>query len=245
MHILEIVPASALFIFPSIIYTFLHLCLFCVILPPHDFLCLWYTILTHSTFLPSEPKFVVKSQPVDFNQNSETEQPFGPTATKEQDQDATTAIPSADPPRRKTSVPPIHLQDNSHTLFEKVQALSLITTPSQSVDPSPITSPHISPGSSPLAQRRLLGMAMEPRRKISAHSYFCTKQFEDPHKDAAGNATLPNERGLTLETSVRATQLEENAIAQQALDPKMMGRKRRQPKPSTLREMNFWAPTSM
>ncbi|XP_050709160.1 uncharacterized protein LOC126993951 isoform X2 [Eriocheir sinensis] len=142
-----------------------------------------------------------------------------------------------------TSLPAV--AHDTSTLFEKVQALSLITSPSQSIEPSPVTSPHLSPRTSPLAQRRFGGLAMESRRKISAHSYFCTKQFQDPQRDAAGNVNLREERGLSLETNMRAAQLEEGAIAQHALDAKMMGRKRRQPKPSTLREMNFWAPTSM
>lgn len=192
--------------------------------------------------LPSEPNFVVKTEPVDFSKTTDTDT-FGPTASKEPTKEAPSTATATTTVSRKTSLPAV-VHDTS-TLFEKVQALSLIATPNQALEPSPVTSPHLSPRTSPLAQRRFGGMAMDPRRKISAHSYFCTKQFQDPQKDAAGNVNLQEERGLNLETSVRATQLEEGAIAQHALDPKMMGRKRRQPKPSALREMNFWAPTSM
>lgn len=187
-----------------------------------------------------EPKFVVKTEFVDFSKTTDTET-FGPTASKEPAKEAPTITTTT--VSQHTSLPAV--AHDTNTLFEKVQALSLITSPNQSIEPSPVTSPHLSPRTSPLAQRRFGGLAMESRRKISAHSYFCTKQFQDPQRDAAGNVNLREERGLSLETNMRAAQLEEGAIAQHALDAKMMGRKRRQPKPSTLREMNFWAPTSM
>ena len=81
---------------------------------------------------------------------------------------------------------------------------------------------------------------MEPQRKISAHSYFCTKQFQD-NRGSLGGVSKYNKDVMSSVDSKR----EEAVIPPQALDPKMMGQRRRQPKPSTLREMNFWAPTSM
>ncbi|XP_045116382.1 uncharacterized protein LOC123507527 isoform X2 [Portunus trituberculatus] len=129
------------------------------------------------------------------------------------------------------------IANQNNTLLEKVQSLSLATTPSHSVPTSPVTSPFTTPKNSPILGRKcVVGVAMEPQRKISAHSYFCTKQLQDNQGSISAAVS-----SLKEEVSVNTKQLEEGAI----VAPKVMGQRRRHPKPSALREMNFWAPTSM
>lgn len=155
----------------------------------------------------------------------------------------------------------------SNTLLERVQSLSLTTTPSHSVPASPLTSPFTTPKNSPtFGRKRMVGVAAEPQRKISAHSYFCTPQpqyNQDPSSMAApvkqerkisahsyfctkpmqdNQGVLNTPATLKEEVSVNKQQLEDGVIIE---PPKYMGQRRRQPKPSALREMNFWAPTSM
>ncbi|MPC16779.1 hypothetical protein E2C01_009616 [Portunus trituberculatus] len=169
-----------------------------------------------------EPKFIVKVEPPD-SPKTNTES-LGPTAAPASKELSTT-----------TSLDCIANQNN--TLLEKVQSLSLATTPSHSVPTSPVTSPFTTPKNSPILGRKcVVGVAMEPQRKISAHSYFCTKQLQDNQGSISAAVS-----SLKEEVSVNTKQLEEGAI----VAPKVMGQRRRHPKPSALREMNFWAPTSM
>ncbi|XP_045116379.1 uncharacterized protein LOC123507527 isoform X1 [Portunus trituberculatus] len=172
--------------------------------------------------IKGEPKFIVKVEPPD-SPKTNTES-LGPTAAPASKELSTT-----------TSLDCIANQNN--TLLEKVQSLSLATTPSHSVPTSPVTSPFTTPKNSPILGRKcVVGVAMEPQRKISAHSYFCTKQLQDNQGSISAAVS-----SLKEEVSVNTKQLEEGAI----VAPKVMGQRRRHPKPSALREMNFWAPTSM
>lgn len=133
---------------------------------------------------------------------------------------------------------------NTSTLVDRVRSLSVVTSPNVSVGSSspvtPVTSPFTTPRTSPTLHRKTL-VAMDPPRKISAHSYFCTKKYKDPQGDLTATSSVKQD----VMPSVQTQQINESSIPPHALDPKMMGQRRRQPKPSTLREMNFWAPTSM
>ena len=130
------------------------------------------------------------------------------------------------------------------SIVEKVQSLQVSpTTDPPFVTPltTPLTTPMTTPHTSPVSKRKISGIVMDRERK---HSYFCTKAFQGDGQQSAesgiGNVSLSD-------TATQMTQqLESGAQTALAMEPgQKMGMKRRRPKPSTLREMNFWAPTSM
>ncbi|KAK3866291.1 hypothetical protein Pcinc_028171 [Petrolisthes cinctipes] len=149
---------------------------------------------------------------------------------------------------------------------------------SLSSEDSPEITPKHTPIPSPVLPRKIPGIAMEKMsRKVSAHSYFCTKPFnpQDLQQQEIGNennssvqsyfsnrtylqekqqgfpsSEQESARGVISLSSTASAQnqkLEEGTNLAQALDlsGKVIGKKRQRPKPSALREMNFWAPTSM
>lgn len=180
-----------------------------------------------------EPKFVVK---VDSSKSSKTNtESLGSTAS------AASKEASREGSIKSLDSPETH---NTSTLVDRVRSLSVVTSPNVSVGSSspvtPVTSPFTTPRTSPTLHRKTL-VAMDPPRKISAHSYFCTKKYKDPQGDLTATSSVKQD----VMPSVQTQQINESSIPPHALDPKMMGQRRRQPKPSTLREMNFWAPTSM
>lgn len=115
---------------------------------------------------------------------------------------------------------------------------------------TPRTSPLVTPQATPPLQRKPLGMAMEKGNKTGVHSYFFTKPFQSSEQEfstVAEMSSKANEVSPSSGSSLRAQQLEDGSNLAQSLDlsNKVMGKRRPRPKPSTLREMNFWAPTSM
>ncbi|XP_045592881.1 uncharacterized protein [Procambarus clarkii] len=113
---------------------------------------------------------------------------------------------------------------------------------------TPSSSPLASPKASPKPRRSVMGVVMEGSNKSSVHSYFCTKPFQGHQEGSNTTHSISEEvREISL-SSLRTQQLEDATKTSQSFDSnsKAIAVKRRQrPKPSALREMNFWAPTSM
>ncbi|XP_042208014.1 uncharacterized protein LOC121856484 [Homarus americanus] len=140
-------------------------------------------------------------------------------------------------------------------LVEKVQTVPIITSPEKNLgitSLTPLPSPLTTPQTSPHAQRKVMGVVMERTNKSTSHSYFCTKPFQGNQQQISstkpGMSQEAGQVSLSSSSSVMTQQLEDRTKASQSLesDTKLSAGKRRQkPKPSSLREMNFWAPTSM
>ncbi|KAK7086543.1 hypothetical protein SK128_027169, partial [Halocaridina rubra] len=127
-------------------------------------------------------------------------------------------------------------------ILEKFQSVPV--TP---LEVTPYTTPLTSPRSSPPVRRKISGVVME---QSAAHSYFCTKSYlgsQQTSESSQAFASASSGSGTALsETSVQMTQqLESVSRTAMALETGQKLAKKRRPKPSTLREMNFWAPTSM
>lgn len=136
------------------------------------------------------------------------------------------------------------------SLVERVQGLPVVTSPDANVVTSPVPTPVPTPQSSPRLQRKVLGVAMEQAAKSVTHSFFCTKPFQSAGQ--GGTETVPSQAGEVALSGVSALQSKQpeqpGILATQAIEENaksLMGKRRPRPKPSTLREMNFWAPTSM
>jgi len=101
-------------------------------------------------------------------------------------------------------------------------------------------SPLQTPSSSPKSQRRNL------------NKYFTSSAYAEDHKPGSILATLLGTRDTNISRSVTAIQEEESKESHsemvsklEALKVEQEKKKQKQPKPSQLREMNFWSPTSM
>lgn len=123
--------------------------------------------------------------------------------------------------------------------------VSSIATPSPCVTPfsTPVVTPAVTPGvtpattppGSPTRQRKVSGVVMDPSAtSMAISSYFFTKSYKSPQDQ--------------VDSLRRTEQLIEAAkIGEGSYDskPKMAKPCRPKAKATALREMNFWAPTSM
>ena len=131
------------------------------------------------------------------------------------------------------------------SLVEKVQMLSSKPpeSPYGTPNSTPFVTPLTTPQSSPKSQRKISpvvgsdGVVME--RKVSNHSYFYKGGFFSSGAEATSN--LANTTSANNSEKMEAA----NATANNFEPKSAMAMRKRRPKPSNLREMNFWAPTSM
>lgn len=147
------------------------------------------------------------------------------------------------------------IEENKINLVGKVNLIPIATSPEVARQPSPHNTPYTtplpSPRQSPQQTRKVMGVVMEKSNKTSLHSYFCTKSF--PGSQQSSNllpemAEEATEVSLSSSSTIKTLQMENGINTAQSLDPNskpVTGKRRQRPKPSSLREMNFWAPTSM
>ncbi|XP_068250023.1 uncharacterized protein [Palaemon carinicauda] len=134
------------------------------------------------------------------------------------------------------------------SLVEKIQSLQVspiaehpLTTPLS----TPISTPLSTPQTSPVVKRKVYGLVMD---QGTNHGYFCTKPFQGSQQNSDSSTYMSGgvgSMGLSAASVQMTQQLETSSKVAVAMEPGQKLGKKRKPKPSTLREMNFWAPTSM
>ncbi|XP_076060833.1 uncharacterized protein LOC143036861 [Oratosquilla oratoria] len=144
--------------------------------------------------------------------------------------------------------------DYQKSLLEKVSHIPF-TTPLG----TPLPTPGCTPQNSPVFKRKISASCMpssvimeedNERGAASKSHYFFTGSSVT---GISSNTTPPPAADSTMNTAsnfqmtaLQTQQMEAAAKAAASLDPRAMGTKRKaRPKASALREMNFWAPTSM
>ncbi|XP_064089500.1 uncharacterized protein LOC135203608 [Macrobrachium nipponense] len=150
------------------------------------------------------------------------------------------------------------VQDHFSSMKEKVEVSLVEKVHSLQVSPvaekpfmtpfsTPISTPLTTPQTSPVVKRKIYNVVMD---QGANHGYFCTKPFQGSQQNSADSSTylsggVGGSVGLSTTSAQMTQQLENSNKVAAALDPGQKLGKKRKPKPSTLREMNFWAPTSM
>ncbi|XP_066984332.1 uncharacterized protein [Macrobrachium rosenbergii] len=135
------------------------------------------------------------------------------------------------------------------SLVEKVQNLQVspVAEPPFMTPPfsTPISTPLTTPQTSPVVKRKIYNVVMD---QGANHGYFCTKPFQGSQQNSDSSTYMSGgggSVGLSATSAQMTQQLENSNKVAAALEPGQKLGKKRRPKPSTLREMNFWAPTSM
>ncbi|XP_047480393.1 uncharacterized protein LOC125032988 [Penaeus chinensis] len=133
------------------------------------------------------------------------------------------------------------------SLTEKIQDFSGASQPASSVVSTPFVTPLTTPQSSPRSKRKISGVIVDQSNMSSTQNYFFTRPFSGSQD--TGSALSPEANTVSLSASALqgAQKLEDGAAQALSIDTSQMitGKKKQRPKASKLREMNFWAPTSM
>ncbi|XP_042880878.1 uncharacterized protein LOC122258772 isoform X2 [Penaeus japonicus] len=133
------------------------------------------------------------------------------------------------------------------SLAEKIQDFTGAAQPPSSTVTTPFVTPLTTPQSSPRCKRKISGVIVEQSNMSSAQNYFFTKPFAGSQDTGSAFSSEANTTSLSVSALQGAQKLEEGATQTLNFDTSqmVMGKKRQRPKASKLREMNFWAPTSM
>lgn len=137
----------------------------------------------------------------------------------------------------------LNILDKVHTLpvtspVDGIRSITPQLTPSS----TPRSTPRTTPLASPVLKRKVAGVVMEHN---ASHSYFCTKPYQNSQHSDTSPQSGNGELALSTTSTQMTQQLESASKVAMAMEAGQKLGKKRRPKPSSLREMNFWAPTSM
>lgn len=167
--------------------------------------------------------------------------------------------PYLDKPERDLGIMRKISRDNTLKLClgEKIPDLSGTNAqaqPSATAISPPFVTPLTTPHSSPLQKRKISGVVVEQPNMSTTQNYFFTKPFQGTQQSQeVATQSFASESSIVSASAAAVPitkKVEEVANPIMNVDPShlsqmTMGKKRQRPKASKLREMNFWAPTSM
>ncbi|ROT67484.1 hypothetical protein C7M84_014422 [Penaeus vannamei] len=133
------------------------------------------------------------------------------------------------------------------SLAEKIQDFSGASQPVSSGVSTPFVTPLTTPQSSPRSKRKISGVIVDQSNMSATQNYFFTRPFSGAQDTGSTLSPEANTVSLSASALQGAQKLEDGAAQALNIDTSQMaiGKKRQRPKASKLREMNFWAPTSM
>ncbi|XP_017886384.1 uncharacterized protein LOC108628756 isoform X1 [Ceratina calcarata] len=151
------------------------------------------------------------------------------------------------------------MSNKFHETFSAEQASGQLRRGSKSLPATPLASPAGSPTSSPKARRRLppnryfTGTFLPDREKyqggwILANIFGQSREIvtaKIDEEDETDMSAAPPHRALTRKKSISSQNLTYVGSDDKAVDKSSLYSNVFQAKPSELREMNFWSPTSM